>query len=310
LKFSKFGLTCGLISSIVNGNRTIFPHIIPDTLSTIKAISAEKCTSLKGAPTIFMDIINHPELEKYDLSSLDTMLIGASTVPKDLILKIKEKLKLKNVIIGYAMTESGCAGGLTNTKDIEVSEKAAYESIGRNFIELKIRDPETGQIVPRNTDGEICLRGYSIMPGYYDDEEKTKETIDRNGWLLTGDIGQMDEQGYIYFKSRAKEIVIRGGVNIYPAEIEAFLRTNPRILDCYVVGVPDERFGEELCVWIKMRPGEKEMTKEEVKQFCQGNIAYFKVPKYVKIVDAFPISATAKVQKFKMIDQMKKELGL
>jgi fatty-acyl-CoA synthase len=257
-----------------------------------------------------MDIINHPELKKYDLSSLDTMLIGASTVPKDLLLKIKEKLKLTNIIIGYAMTESGCAGGLTNTRDIEVSEKAAYESIGRNFIELKIRDPATGQIVPRNTDGEICLRGYSIMPGYYDDEEKTKETIDRNGWLLTGDIGQMDEQGYIYFKSRAKEIVIRGGINIYPAEIEAFLRTNPRILDCYVVGVPDERFGEELCVWIKMRPGEKEMTKEEVKEFCEGNIAYFKVPKYVKIVDAFPISATAKVQKFKMIDQMKKELGL
>lgn len=308
--FHTFGLCCGLISPLSNGNKTVFPHILPDPLSTIKAIASEKCKTLKGAPTIFTDIINHPELKNHDMSSLETMLIGASTVPKDLLMEVKEKLGLENIIIGYAMTESTCGGLLTNKTDKNFSEKAAYESIGRNFLETKIRDPETNEIVPRNTDGEICLRGFSIMKGYYEDEEKTKSTIDKNGWLLTGDIGCMDEDGYVYFKSRAKELVIRGGVNIYPSEIEKYLRTHPDVVDCYVVGVPDERLGEELCVWIKMKPDAKGLDHEAVREFCKGQIAHFKIPKYVKIVDAFPVSATAKIQKFKMIDQMKIELNL
>ncbi len=201
------------------------------------------------------------------------------------------------------MTESGCVGFLTNVSDNSISEKVAYESIGRNFLETKIIDTTTNEIVPRNTDGEICMRGFSIMKGYYEDEEKTKSTIDKNGWLLTGDIGCMDEDGYVYFKTRVKELVIRGGVNIYPSEIEKFLRTHPDIVDCYVVGVPDKRFGEELCVWIKLKQGAKELDREAIKEFCKGNIAHFKIPKYVKIVDAFPVSATAKIQKFKIVDQ-------
>lgn len=309
--FHIFGLTTGIISSITNGNSCVFPHIFPETLSTIKAIASEKCTAIKGAPTIFMDIVNHPELKNYDISSLETMLIGAATVPKDLLLNVKEKLQLKNIIIGYAQTETGCAGSLTNANDVNVSEKGAYESIGKNFIEMKIRDTETNQIVPIGTDGEICFRGFSIMKGYHDEPEKTKETIDEDGWIATGDIGNMDEDGFLYFKSRQKEMVIRGGVNIYPPEVEKFLRTHPGILDCYVVGLPDERVGEELAVWIKRDPqAEKKITEEDMREFCKGNIAFFKVPRYVKFVDEFPVSATAKVQKFKIIDQMKKELNL
>ena len=177
-----------MVSTIANGNQSVYPFMIPDTLSTIKAIHKERCTAIKAAPTIFMDLIGHHELLNHDLSCLESMLIGATTVPKDLLIKVKETLKLKNVIVGYAMTETGCAGILTKASDINVSEKVAYESIGRNVInEVKIRDPLTNQIVPRNTDGEICIKGYSIMREYYDEPEKTKETIDKNGWLLTGE---------------------------------------------------------------------------------------------------------------------------
>ena len=181
--------------------------MIPDTLASIKALSAEKCTAIKAAPTIFMDIINHSELKKYPMPDLQTMLIGASTVPKDLLFQVKERLGVANVLIGYAQTESGCAGAFTNVTDVNRSEKAAYESIGRNFIELKIVDQETRQLVPVGVDGEICLRGYSIMKGYHEDPERTKSTIDENGWLKTGDVGYMDENGYIYFKARGKVII-------------------------------------------------------------------------------------------------------
>lgn len=178
--------------------------MIPDTMATIKALSAEKCTAIKAAPTIFMDIVNHPELKNYPMPDLQTMLIGASTVPKDLLLKVKEGLGLTHVIIGYAQTESGCAGSFTCIDDVNKCERGAYESIGKNFIECKIVDQETRQIVPVGTDGEICLRGYSIMKGYHEDPEKTASAFEGNGWLKTGDVGYMDENGYIYFKARGK----------------------------------------------------------------------------------------------------------
>ncbi|CAF0973055.1 unnamed protein product [Brachionus calyciflorus] len=309
--FHIFGYVIGALSTITNGNQTVFPNILPDTLSTMKSIQNEKCTSLKGAPVIFHDIINHPERPKYDLSSLESMLIGASVVPKDLLLKIKKDLNLKHVIVGYGMTETGSVGSLTRCDDIQKSEKFAYETIGKGFphVEAKIIDPISKKITPRNTDGELCLRGYNIMTEYWDDPVKTAESIDKNGWFYTGDICSMDEHGYLYFKSRAKEIVIRGGVNIYPAEVERFLRTNEKVLECFVVGVPDERFGEELCAWVKLKSN-NEMNEKELKDFCKDKIAYFKIPKYVKFVDSFPINATGKVQKFKMVEQMKNELKL
>ena len=208
------------------------------------------------------------------------------------------------------MTETSCTGTMTQSEDASISDKFALESIGRPFpfVEVKVVNPKTNEILPRNEDGELCIRGYSVMKGYWDEPVKTAEAIDKHGWYHTGDIGTMDESGYLYYKTRSKELVIRGGVNVYPAEIERFFRTHESVLECFVVGVPDARFGEELCAWVKLKPDAKPVSIEEFKEFCQGKIAYFKVPKYIKIVDSFPISATGKVQKFKMQDQMKKEL--
>lgn len=176
-------------------------------------------------------------------------------------------------------------------------------------MEIKIADQVTGETLPFNTNGEICLRGFGIMQGYYDEPEKTSETINKNGWLKTGDIGCMDEHKYTFYKSRIKELIIRGGTNIYPAEIEIFLRTHENVLDCYVVGLPDERLGEEICAWIKLKPNTN-VSIEDIKDFCKSQIAFYKIPKYIKFVDSFPISATGKCQKFKIQEQMCLELGL
>lgn len=307
--FHIFGLIVGGFSPLVFGSKTVFPSFFPDTLSTIKAIASEKCTSIKAAPIIFIDILNHPERKNYDLSSLEYMLIGASTVPKDLLIKLKQELKFKYIISGLGMTETAAAGLITRPRDLEISEKYAYESIGQPlpFCECKIIDHE-GNMVPHNTDGELCIRGYNIMKEYWDEPIKTAETIDASGWLKTGDICSMDENGYVFFKSRAKEVIIRGGINIYPAEIESFFRTHESILDAYCFGVSDERVGEEVCIWIKLKPNAK-VSKDDLTKFCDGKIAFFKIPKHIKFVENFPISANGKVQKFKMSQQMKQELS-
>lgn len=193
---------------------------------------------------------------------------------------------------------------------VDYEEKEAYETIGQPFpfVEIKIIDSENN-LMPVNQDGEICIRGYNVMKEYWDEPEKTSETIDKNGWLHTGDIGSMDEQGCVKFKSRAKEIIIRGGVNIYPAEIEIFMRGHPEVIDCCCVGINDERFGEEVCVWIKLKENSK-INEKDILDFCKDKIAYFKIPKYIKFVQAFPINATGKVQKFKIVEQMKQELAI
>lgn len=275
----------------------------------MKAIAQERCTSIKGSPIIFIDLLNYPQRQQFDLSSLQLMLVGASTVPKDLLIKIKEQLKFKHIIVGYGLTETSAGAILTSPFDAEKSEKWAFESIGRPlpFSEVKIIDND-GKTVECGTVGEICIRGYNIMKGYYDDPVKTKESIDENGWFKTGDVGMMDADGYTYFKTRAKELIIRGGVNIYPAEVESYIRTIPNVQDAYVFGVPDERSGEEVCAWIKLANADQKTTQETILEHCKGNIAYFKIPKYIKFVNSFPINATGKVQKFKMTQQMSEEL--
>jgi fatty-acyl-CoA synthase len=284
--------------------------MLPDTLSMIKAIHHEKCTAIKGAPILFIDMLNHPEFKNHDLSSLQYMLVGASTVPPSLLMEIKKKIGIKHVMTGIGMTESSAAGLTTRPSDIH-DPKLAYGSLGQPFpyCEVKIVDG-AGNLAKVNTDGEICMRGYHIMKGYWDDPVKTAETIDKNGWLHTGDIGCMDENGYTFFKSRAKEVIIRGGVNIYPAEIESFLRTHDQIQDVYCFGFPDDRVGEEVCVWVKLKStaDPNVVTQEALTKFCENKIAYFKVPKYIKFVNAFPINQNGKVQKFKMLEQMKNEL--
>lgn len=306
--FHVFGLGFGVLSPFYeNGHETIFPFYLPDTNMALKSIDTFKCNSLMGAPTILIDLLNHPERSKHNLSSLKNILMGASTVPKDLILSLKSTLNPNNIIVGYGMTETSMGESFTRYSDSE-SYKHAYESIGRPlpFTENKIINPDNGQILPLGTDGELCIRGYNIISGYWDDEEKTRQSIDKNGWLKTGDVCSMDNDGYLYFKSRSKDIIIRGGVNIYPAEVESFLRTNPKVVDVAVVGVPDERFGEEVCAWVKLKQGET-LTYEEMKSFCAGNIAVFKIPKYMKIVDNFPINPNGKVMKIKIAEMAKNE---
>lgn len=307
--FHVFGLIVGAMTPFIYGGKSVFPSFFPDSTALLKAIHSEKCTSIKAAPVIFMDLLNHPERKNYDLSSLRTMLIGASTVPKDLLIKLREEIpSFTSILSGIGMTETSAAGLINRPNDLNISEEYAYGSLGQPFpyMEVKIID-ENNQLVPQNTDGELCFRGYGVMKGYWDEPEKTAETIDKDGWLKTGDVASMDENGYFFFKSRAKEVIIRGGINIYPAEIESFMRTHPDVLDCYCFSVSDKRVDEEVCVWIKLTPDAK-TTKQDILDYCQGKIAFFKIPKHIKFVESFPISANGKPQKFKMAEQMKKDL--
>lgn len=307
--FHVFGLIIGGVSPFIFGSKCVFPHLFPDPVASLKAIHTENCTSIKAAPIIFMDMLNNPDRANYDLSSLRTMLVGASTVPKDLLVSLKKEIpSFTSILTGIGMTESTAAGLINRPNDINISEEYGYGSLGQPFpfVEVKVVN-EDNETVPHNTDGELCFRGYNIMKGYWDEPEKTRETIDENGWLKTGDIASMNEHGYVFFKSRAKEVIIRGGVNIYPAEIEVFMRTHSDVVDCYCFSIKDERVDEEVCVWIKLAP-ESKTTKEDILDYCKENIAFFKVPKHIKFVESFPISANGKAQKFKMAEQMKKDL--
>ena len=309
--FHVFGQGFGMYSPFLGGQETIFPFFLPDTKATLKAISDYKANSLMGPPTIMIDLLATPERKTiFNLSSLKNILMGASTIPKDLVLKLNEELTLDNIILGYGMTETSMGQSFTRHTDQKTSFKYAFESIGRPipFTECKIVN-ESNKVVDLHTDGELCLRGFNIISGYWDEPKKTKEAFDEHGWFKTGDVCQMDEDGYLYFKSRCKDIIIRGGVNIYPAEVESYLRTHSNVLDVSVVGVPDDRVGEEVFAWIKFKPGAS-LTYDEIKKFCTGNIAVFKIPKYMKSLDAFPINANGKVLKAKLVEMAKQELNL
>lgn len=308
--FHVFGLGTGLICPLFVPERVIFPFYFPDTKQNMKAISEYKCQSLMGPPTIMIDLLNHNERKDYDLSSLKKIIMGASTVPYDLVLKLKDDLQANYVIIGYGMTETSMGEAFTTCNDDSKSVKHAYKSIGRPFpnTEIKIIDSNE-KLVDLGVDGELCIRGPNIIPGYYNDPEKTAKTIDKNGWLKTGDICHVDEEGYLYFQSRSKDIIIRGGANIYPAEVESFLRTHPSVVDANVIGVPDERVGEEVLAWFKLKPGTN-ITIEDVKEFCKGKIAHFKVPRYIKVVENFPTNPNGKVLKNKILEMAKKDLNI
>lgn len=309
--FHLFGLAMGLVCSLVTAHTTVFSFFAPDTLASMKSIQNYKCKSYFAPPTLFVDLLNHPERKNYNLSSLKNTLIGASTVPPDLLKLMKDELKIKNIVVGYGLTESSLLASLTTAADANVSFKKAYESIGRpiGFLEAKIIDSDSGKILPLNSDGELCLRGFNIIKEYWNEPKKSQESIDKNGWFRTGDVCHMDEDGYLYFKSRSKDIIIRGGTNIYPAEVEAFLRTNPKVIDVCVFGVPDTRLGEEVAAWFRLKPNQT-LSIEDVIAFCEDKIAKFKIPKYIKIVDNFPINPNGKVMRNKVIELAKAELKL
>jgi fatty-acyl-CoA synthase len=255
---------------------------------------------------MFIAELNHPEFARFDLSSLRTGIMAGSPCPIEVMRKVIEKMHMREVTIAYGMTETSPVSFQSGRED---SVERRVSTVGRVLphVEVKIVDGD-GRTVPRGEPGELCTRGYSVMLGYWDDDERTAEAIDAEGWMHTGDLGTIDDEGYANIVGRAKDMVIRGGENIYPREIEEFLYRHTKVQDVAVVGVPDDRYGEELCAWIVLRPGEQ-ATQEEIVAFCDGQIARYKIPRHIRFVDGFPMTVTGKVQKFLIREAMTKELG-
>ncbi|CAF1655652.1 unnamed protein product, partial [Adineta ricciae] len=282
--------------------------VLPDTVATMRAIHEEKCTALIGAPIIFRDILMHPDRKKYDLSSLAYGGTGATTLEFDFLRQIERDFPITRMVQGYGLTENASllTSGMWAGDD---DPRRRLGSLGRCMqgMEIKIVDQQ-GQIVPIGQQGEVWARGYSIMRGYYGDPEKTAETLTPAGWLRTGDEANMDEDGYLYFIGRQKEIIIRGGVNIYPVEIENTIIEHPSVMQAQVFSIPDRRYGEEVCAWIILKPNVLQCRAEDIQDFLKNKLAFFKIPKHIRIVDRFITTPTGKVQKFKMSEIMINEL--
>jgi len=285
----------------------VYPSEGFDPLATLEAVEAECCTALYGVPTMFIAELGHPEFKRFDLRSLRTGIMAGSPCPVEVMKRCVNEMNMREVTIAYGMTETSPVSTQTSCDD---PLERRVGTVGRvhPHVEVKIVDGE-GHVVPRGTSGEFCTRGYSVMLGYWDDAERTAEAIDRGGWMHTGDLATMDEDGYFNIVGRIKDMVIRGGENVYPREIEEFLFRHPKVEAVQVVGVPDQKYGEELCAWVKLKAGES-ATAEEIQAFCKGQIAHYKIPCYIKFVDGFPMTVTGKVQKFMMREATVKELGL
>lgn len=303
--FHCFGCVLGTMTCVTAG-ATMVPIQEFDVESVLHAVHTEKCTALHGVPTMFISELNHPDFKKYDLSSLRTGIMAGSTCPIEVMKAVVEKMGADEITIVYGQTES--SPGITQTRTNDPIE-LRVSTVGRALpnVEVKICDPLTKKEVPIGVQGELCTRGYHVMKGYYKNPEATAEAIDQEGWLHTGDLAVMDEKGYLNITGRLKDMIIRGGENIYPREIEEFLYTHPKVLDVQVVGVPDEKFGEEVMAWIQVKEGES-LTKDEIKSYCAGKIAKFKIPRYVEFCSEFPMTASGKIQKFKLREQSNKLL--
>jgi fatty-acyl-CoA synthase len=303
-----FGMVLGNLACLTHGSTIVYPNDGFDPLTVLETVQAEKCTGLHGVPTMFIAELDHPRFNEFDLSTLRTGIMAGSPCPTEVMKRVVEQMHLSEITIAYGMTETSPVSCQSST-DTPLHKRVSTVGTVQPHLEVKIIDPETGATVPRGRSGELCTRGYSVMHGYWGDEEKTREAIDTEGWMHTGDLATMDDEGYVNIVGRIKDLVIRGGENIYPREIEEFLYRHPKVQDVQVVGVPDARYGEELCAWVVVKPG-LSATEEELRAFCQGQIAHYKVPKYIRFVTEFPMTVTGKIQKFKIRDAMKSELGL
>ena len=303
-----FGMVMGNLAAITHGACAVIPSEAFDPRAVLEAVASERCTSLYGVPTMFIAILADTERERFDVSSLRTGIMAGSPCPVEVMRRVVDELHMPEVTICYGMTETSPVSTQT-TRDDPLAKRVG--SVGRvhPHLEVKIVDPMSNLVVPRGTPGELCTRGYSVMLGYWDDDEATAAAIDRSRYMHTGDLASMDEDGYINIVGRIKDLVIRGGENVSPREIEEFLYTHTAIRDVQVFGVPDERYGEELCAWIVVEDGAS-FDADDVRSFCEGQIAHFKIPRYVRIVEAFPLTVTGKVQKFRMREQEIEALGL
>lgn len=302
-----FGMVMGNLNCISHGATMIYPNDGFDPELTLQAVAAEKCTALYGVPTMFIAELDHPAFGTFDLSSLRTGIMAGAACPIEIMKRVVGQMNMEEVTIAYGMTETSPVSFQSSTGD---SLQRRVSTVGRihPHVQVKIID-ETGRTVARGQQGELCTRGYSVMQGYWADEERTAEVIDKAGWMHTGDLAVIDDEGYCNIVGRVKDMVIRGGENIYPREIEEFLYGNDKVQDVSVFGVPDEKLGEELCAWIRLKEGST-ASEEEIRAYCRDQIAYFKIPRYIRLVDEFPMTVTGKVQKFIMRDKMIEELGL
>ncbi|UYG09360.1 AMP-binding protein [Halomonas sp. M4R1S46] len=303
-----FGMVMGNLGCVTHGATMIYPGDGFDAQSTLEAVAEERATTLYGVPTMFIAELEHPEFERFDLGSLRTGIMAGSICPIEVMRKVIDRMNMQDVTICYGMTETSPVSFQTQT-DAPLEKRVTTVGTIHPHLEAKLVSPDTGAVVPRGETGELCTRGYSVMLGYWNNEEATAKAIDAAGWMHTGDLATMDEEGYVAIVGRIKDMIIRGGENIYPREIEDFLYTHPAISDVQVIGVPDEKYGEEVMAWVKLSEGES-LDEEGLKAFCQGKIAHYKVPRYVKFVDAFPMTVTGKIQKFKMREEATHELGL
>ncbi|MGY2052314.1 AMP-binding protein [Methylobacterium sp. JK268] len=302
-----FGMVMGNLAAVTSGAAMVYPGEGFDPLATLRTVEAERCTALYGVPTMFLAQLDHPDFDRFDLASLRTGIMAGSPCPIAVMQRAVDRMHLTQLTICYGMTETSPVSFQSAVDD---PLERRVSTVGRihPHTEVKIVDAE-GRIVPRGTAGELCTRGYSVMRGYWDDPEKTAEVRDAAGWMHTGDLATIDGEGFCNIVGRIKDLVIRGGENVYPREVEEFLYRHPAIQEVQVFGVPDPRYGEELCAWVKLRPG-AELTAEDLRAHCTGQIAHQKIPRYVEFVDAFPMTVTGKMQKYLMREAMVEKLGL
>jgi fatty-acyl-CoA synthase len=302
-----FGMVMGNLGCLTHGATMVYPSEGFDPEATLDAVEKERCTGLYGVPTMFIAELACPNFDRRDLTSLRTGTMAGSPCPVEVMRQVIERMHMREVTIAYGMTETSPVSFQTGADD-PVERRVSTVGRVQPHLECKVVD-EAGATVPRGEPGELCTRGYSVMLGYWDDPERTAEAVDEGGWMHTGDLATIDEAGYGNIVGRIKDMVIRGGENIYPREVEEFLYRHPKVEDVTVVGVPDPKFGEELCAWIRLKPGETS-DADEITAFCRGQIAHYKVPRYVRFVDAFPMTVTGKVQKFLIRERMIEELAL
>lgn len=300
-----FAMVIGVLACMTHAAAMVFPGDAFEPTTTLEAVQDEKCTALHGVPTMFVMELDHPDFAQYDLSHLRTGVIAGAPCPEELMKRIIGDMHMQEVLIAYGQTELSPINHMTLPND---SLQNRTQTVGRPipFVEVKLVDTDD-RVVPISEQGEICTRGYSVMKGYWDDPDRTEETI-VNGWLHSGDLGTMDEHGYVRITGRIKDMIIRGGENVYPREVEEYLYTHPKISEAQVFGIPDERFGEEVCVWIQLKEGES-ATEAEIKDFCAGQITHFKVPKHIRFVDSFPMTVTGKIRKVEMREIMANEMS-
>ncbi len=302
-----FGMVLGNLACLTHGAAMVYPSEGFDPLATLEAVEAERCTALYGVPTMFIAELGHPEFKRFDLSSLRTGIMAGSPCPIEVMKRCVDEMNMREVTIAYGMTETSPVSTQTACDD---PLERRVSTVGRvhPHVEIKIVDAD-GRVVAPGTPGELCTRGYSVMLGYWGDDDKTAEAVDRAGWMHTGDLATLDAEGYCNIVGRIKDMIIRGGENVYPREVEEFLFRHPKVEAVQVVGVPDAKYGEELCAWVKLKTGAA-ASAEELQSFCKGQIAHYKIPRYIKFVDAFPMTVTGKVQKFIMREETIRELGL